>query len=391
MLQGLKPSLALTARMWQAPGCAARAGELARNLQWRSVALITDAQVRRLPVYEAVRASFEACEIETLTFDAVTSDPPTAMIEAALTHLRGPNTDNTTNPAYTIDAVVSIGGGSSIDTAKALAALLADNTSVDDLLAQAPTRALPHLAIPTTAGTGAEASNSTILTDASGRKRAIMADVLPPAYVLLDPDVLIGQPRGLLIACGLDALSHGLESLVSQHATQASRMLSRETIRLVSDALPRLLSADDVAAPTSLPARTALQLGAHLGGAALRHARLGYAHAIAHAAAEHCAIAHGLLVIQAIPTVVEFNRGVASADAAYGEAARVAGFTSIDALLAAMFIACDIAPSYRSLALDQAQRASIVTRCVAGPFHQWNPRRADATQFATLLDTVCNA
>lgn len=177
-----------------------------------------------------------------------------------------------------IDAVVSIGGGSSIDSAKALAALLAGNTSVDDLLAQAPTRALPHLAIPTTAGTGAEASNSTILTDATGRKRAIMADVLPPAYVLLDPDVLAGQPRGLLIACGLDALSHGLESMVSQHATRASQMLSRETIRLVSGALPQLLRADD------LDARTTLQLGAHLGGAALRHARLGYAHAIAHAA-----------------------------------------------------------------------------------------------------------
>ena len=384
MLQGLNPSLALTARMWQAPGCAARAGELARHLRWRRVALITDTQVQRLPVFGAVRASLDACGIETLTFNAVTSDPPIAMIEAALTQLRGPKTRETL-PANAIDAVVSIGGGSSIDSAKALAALLADNTSLDDLLAQAPTRALPHLAIPTTAGTGAEASNSTILTDANARKRAIMADVLPPAYVLLDPDVLIGQPRDLLVSCGLDALSHGLESLVSQHATPASRMLSRETIRLVSDALPRLLRADD------LEARTALQLGAHLGGAALRHARLGYAHAIAHAAAEHCTSAHGLLVIQAIPTVVAFNRGVGSADAAYGEAARIAGFTSIDQLLDAMFAACDVVPSYQLLALDRDQRARIVARCVAGPFHQWNPRRADAMQFATLLEAVCHA
>jgi alcohol dehydrogenase class IV len=274
--------------------------------------------------------------------------------------------------------VVSLGGGSSMDTAKALAACLAEDRAATTLMERRPARALPHLAIPTTAGTGAEASDSALLTDAEGRKRAVIADCLAPAFVLLDPQVMAGQPRGLLVSAGLDALSHGVESLVSRQGTHASRMMSRECIRLVAAALPRLLGH-----PEDEDAQSAIQLGAHLGGAALRLARLGYAHALAQAAAEHRDDSHGMLVARALPAIVAFNSKVAAP--LYDEAARMAGHRSMPELVERLLLAGGVTPGFRDLGLSMAERESIVARCAAGPFHAWNPRRAQAADFALLL------
>lgn len=355
------------AAVWQGAGAAGHAGHVAADAGWRRVLLVLDPGVATLPVAHRLRGSLREAGVATLTFDGVQTDPPIASIAAALAPLDG----------AVPDAVVSLGGGSAIDTAKAIAACLAEGRAPETLPDMPPRRALPHLAVPTTAGTGAEASNSTILTDPAGRKRAIIADCLAPRAVLLDPTVLQGQPRGLIVSCGLDAFSHGLESLVSRQGTLASRMLSRECIRLVARALPRLL-----AVPDDADAMAELQLGAHLGGAALRLARLGYAHAIAHAVAEHRRAPHGLLVAQALPEVLRFNTPAAAP--LLDEAAPGGMAPLLDALMAA----CGVAPGYGPLALSAAERDAVVARCVAGPFHQWNPRRADEAAFRAMLDRL---
>jgi alcohol dehydrogenase class IV len=359
--------LAPGAAVWQGAGAIGFAGRVVAEAGWRQALLVLDPGVAALPAAETLQAALREAAADVVVFDGVRPDPPMASVADALAALGG----------MAPDAVVSLGGGSAIDTAKALAACLAEARSPEALADTPPRRALPHLAIPTTAGTGAEASNSSILTDAAGRKRAIIADCLAPRAVLLDPTVLVGQPRGLLVACGLDAFSHGLESLVSRQGTTASRMLSRECIRLVAGALPRML-----AAPDDADAMAELQLGAHLGGAALRLARLGYAHAIAHAVAEHRHAPHGLLVAQALPEVLRFNAAVAASlmdDAAPGGMAQ---------LLDRLMEACGVAPGYGNLALSPVERDAIVARCVAGPFHQWNPRRADDATFRDILDRL---
>lgn len=359
--------LAPGAAVWQGAGASAQAGRVCAEAAWRRVLLVLDPGVAALPVARRLRDSLQEAGIEAPVFDGVLPDPPIAGVDAALASLEG----------AVPDAVVSLGGGSAIDTAKAIAACIAEARGPATLPDAAPRRALPHLAVPTTAGTGAEASNSAILTDAAGRKRAVIADCLAPRAVLLDPTVLEGQPRTLVVACGIDAFSHGLESLVSRQGTPVSRMLSRECIRLVARALPRLLaSADDA------DAMAELQLGAHLGGAALRLARLGYAHAIAHAVAEHRRLAHGLLVAKALPEVLRFNAPAAAS--LLDEAAPGGMAPLLDGLIAA----CGIAPGYAELGLTLAERDLIVARCVAGPFHQWNPRHADAAAFHAMLDRL---
>ena len=368
-IKGLAPLLTPSARVWQAGGVLSHAGEAATSAGWRRVLVVTDHGIAQSPLMTRLRASLAAAGIESTLFNGVTPDPPIGMVADALAGIG------------TADAVVSLGGGSSIDTAKALAACLAEGRGPASLVEVPPTRALPHLAIPTTAGTGAEASNSAILTDGAGRKRAIIAECLAPALVLLDPDVVAGQPRGLLVACGLDALSHGLESLVSKDGGPASRMFSRECIRLVARGLPRVL-----AAPEDAAARAELQFGAHLGGAALRLARLGYVHALAHATAEHRHLPHGLLVARMLPAVIAFNTPVAGA--LYDEAARMAGHADMPALVEALLQAGGVAPGYADLTLTADERAAIVARCVAGPFHTWNPRTANAEDFARMLDAA---
>jgi alcohol dehydrogenase class IV len=365
-LTSLPPLLAPSARVWQGAGLLEVAGEVARGAGWRRVLVVTDPGVAGLPMLSVLLRSMAEEGVETTLFDRVATDPPIAMVEEALAAAGAP------------DAVVSLGGGSSMDTAKALAACLAEGRAATTLAERPPGRALPHLAIPTTAGTGAEASNSALLTDAAGRKRAVIADCLAPAFVLLDPQLLASQPRGLLVSAGLDALSHGLESLVSRQGTNASRMLSRECIRLVGASLPHVLQR-----PEDEDALAALQLGAHLGGAALRLARLGYAHAIAHAAAEHRDEAHGTLVARALPAIVAFNSSVAAP--LYDEAARMAGHRSMPELVERLMAAGGVTPGFRDLGLSMAEREAIVARCIGGPFHAWNPRRAEAADFALML------
>jgi alcohol dehydrogenase class IV len=360
-------ALAPSARVWQGAGVLARAGEVAALAGWRRVLIVTDPGIAGLPLLARLQESLAASGVATDVFAEVAADPPVAMVQAALAK------------AGTPEAVVSLGGGSSIDTAKALAACLAEGRGPASLAEAPPARALPHLAVPTTAGTGAEASNSAILTDEAGRKRAIIAECLPPGYVLLDPEVLAGQPRGLVVACGLDALSHGLESLVSKQGGAASRMFSRECIRLVARALPRVL-----ARPADAEGRAELQLGAHLGGVALRLARLGYAHALAHAVAEFRHLPHGMLIARILPAVVAFNMPVARV--LYDEAAQMAGHADMPGLIATLMQAGGVTPGYADLALTGAERAAIVTRCVAGPFHAWNPAPAVAADFARMLD-----
>jgi alcohol dehydrogenase class IV len=365
-LTSLPPLLAPSARVWQGAGLLELAGEVAHGAGWRRVLVVTDPNVAQLPLLPVLLRAMAEEGVETTLFDRVASDPPIAMVEEARAKAGAP------------DAVVSLGGGSSIDTAKALAACLAEGRACATLVEALPRRALPHLAIPTTAGTGAEASNSALLTDAEGRKRAVIADCLAPAFVLLDPQALLGQPRRLLVSAGLDALSHGVESLVSRQGTNASRMMSRECIRLVGAALPRVLGQ-----PEDEDALGALQLGAHLGGAALRLARLGYAHALAHAAAEHRNEAHGMLVARALPAIVAFNS--AAAAPLYDEAARMAGHRSMTELVALLLREGGVTPGFRDLGLSMAERDAIVRRCLGGPFHAWNPRRAEAADFASML------
>ncbi|TAM59391.1 MAG: iron-containing alcohol dehydrogenase [Chloroflexota bacterium] len=261
-----------------------------------------------------------------------------------------------------IEVVVGIGGGSALDTAKAVAGLLPGGRSVRDHLEgvgpglpfSGPT--LPFIAVPTTAGTGSEATRNAVLTERGphGFKRSFRDERLVAVEAVVDPDLLIGAPPALIAANGLDALTQLLESYVSLRAGRATDALALDGLAAVRDALPawhaaasardRALEASTGssgprAAPEpvgpeegSAEARAAMAYGALLSGICLANAGLGAAHGLASPLGAHLPIPHGAACGAVLEAVVEAN--IAALTARSPEASALDRYARLGRILA---------------------------------------------------------
>ncbi len=206
------------------------------------------------------------------------------------------------------DSIVSVGGGSVIDTAKGIAILLTEGGSILDyqgfqLLTR---RQTPHLAIPTTAGTGSEVTYFAVIKDHEAKRKLIFGDHhIIPDVAILDPALTVGLPPVLTAATGLDAFSHGLEALTSAQREPMSDALGLHAIRLIREFLPVA-----VARGPDLAARGQMLIGATLAGAAFSNAQVGLLHAIAHVVGARHGVHHGTANAIAMPHVMRYNNGV---------------------------------------------------------------------------------
>lgn len=211
------------------------------------------------------------------------------------------------------DWVAAVGGGSVLDLAKAAAGLLDAPAPVADYQAGTPVppATLPLLAVPTTAGTGSEATVVAVLTDSRrDLKQSIRHPTFMPRVVILDPLLLHDCPRPTIAAAGLDALTQAYESHVSRHATPFTRALSALALRSIVRALPAFHDGDRAAAREMLE-------GSYLAGVALSHARLGVVHGLAHPLGARWRAAHGLVCACCLPAVLRFNAPAVAADHAW--------------------------------------------------------------------------
>ncbi len=203
------------------------------------------------------------------------------------------------------DSIVSVGGGSVIDTAKGVAILLREGGSLLDwqgfqLLTRPQT---PHVAVPTTAGTGSEVTCYAVVKDHDNKRKLIFGDHhIIPNVAILDPVLTVGLPPLLTAATGLDAFSHGLEALTSAQREPITDALGLHAIRLITAHLPAVMkNANDVAA------RGQMLAAATLGGAAFSNAQVGLVHAIAHVVGARHGVHHGTANAIAMPHVMRFN------------------------------------------------------------------------------------
>jgi alcohol dehydrogenase len=197
-----------------------------------------------------------------------------------------------------IDGLISLGGGSVLDSGKALSLMLARGSS--DLRAVEnfeiyTDRVLSHIAIPTTSGTGSESSHSAVIKDGS-HKRLIAGRALYPHTALLDPRIMQKMPMRLAIATGLDAWTHAWESLTSLQSNPISQAIARAALKSLARELPRLATH-----PSDLGLRLALAESASLAGIAFTHSMLGMAHALGHTLASLVPIHHGEAVTLFFP------------------------------------------------------------------------------------------
>jgi alcohol dehydrogenase len=248
---------------------------------------------------EAAR-SLKARRMVVHVFHEFQANPNSAMVEAGRDFAAPHN----------INLIVAVGGGSSMDCAKAINFLLTNGGKIRDFwgYGKATQPLLPMIAVPTTAGTGSEAQSYATITDAGTGARMACGDRKAVFQVaLLDPKLTVSQPRALTAASGFDALSHALETLVTTRRTALSDCFSRSAWRLVNAGLEGVL-----AEPQDLEARGELLIGAHFGGLAVENSALGAAHACAYPLTAHYGLPHGASVALVLASVVEWNQVVAA-------------------------------------------------------------------------------
>jgi len=287
--------------MLTGPGSSIELARLIADRGARSVIVVTDGVLVQLGVVEPVLNALKEAGLAVTVFAEVEPDPNIAIIMAGLERLR---TSGAT-------AVLAVGGGSSIDTAKAMIACYARGRRPEDLDGYFKIRApvLPFFAVPTTAGSGSEVTIASVVSDpGAGRKFAIVDNKLIPAAIALDPNLMSGLPAHVTAATGMDALTHAIESYLSTLATPATQALSVAAARAILRDLPRACeNGGDIAA------RQSLAVASCMAGMAFTKVSVGYVHAIAHQLGPLYHLPHGYLNAILLPYVLDFYLGDATA------------------------------------------------------------------------------
>ncbi len=203
------------------------------------------------------------------------------------------------------DGLISVGGGSAIDTAKGMAIVLTEGGSIRDHqgASRLSRRQTPHIAVPTTAGTGSEVSLYIVVKDrAAHEKMHFMEDRIIPDTAILDPSMTLGMPRGLTAATGADALTHAIEAYTSINRNPIADAMALGAIQLIAEFLPRA-----VADGSDRVARGQMLLAANLAGQAFNSTGVGLVHAMAHVIGARHSVHHGTANAICLPYVMRFN------------------------------------------------------------------------------------
>lgn len=286
-----------------------RASELASLLPQGPVLFVTDQGVHGHGLTTGCLAAFTQSEREVIVFDAVEADPSRATLLAAVE----------TGRQAGVASVVGFGGGSPMDVAKLAAYLIGSGDDLDTIwgVGNATGRRFPLALVPTTAGTGSEATPVAVITVEGDEKRGVNSPSLIADWAVLDADLTVGMPRHLTAATGIDAIVHAVEAYTSARAKNpVSDVYAREALRLLS---ANLLPACEQ--PGNRDARAAMLLGAHLAGLAFANAPVAGVHALAYPLGGVHHLPHGLSNALMLRHVLAFNAEAARSD--YAELAEI--------------------------------------------------------------------
>lgn len=292
-----------------APNGVEQLGEYCNTRQFKQVLLVTDPGIVQLNLHQSIVSSLDRSNIAFHIFSDVQVDPPIHVVESAIEFARSKD----------IDAVIGLGGGSSLDTAKLIAALTHSEQSITDVLGieKIHQSRLPLLQIPTTAGTGSEVTPISIVTTADDKKMGIVSTVLLPDLAILDASLTLNLPAHITAATGIDAMVHAIEAYTSAIKKNLySDMLAKQALGLLSKNIQTAVHDGQ-----NMTARSNMMLGATLAGQAFANAPVAAVHALAYPLGGRFHIPHGLSNSLVLPHVLRFN--ATSASALYGQLADI--------------------------------------------------------------------
>ena len=282
-----------------AAGASQQAGAQGPLKKAQRVAVVTDKGVAAAGVLGRVVEPLGAKV--AFVDDGVIPDADCAHIDALAAKMKEAN----------VDVILAVGGGSVIDTAKCAAAVLAKGKPIAELegMATVRTKLAPLVCVPTTAGTGSEATQFAVVKDrVEGRKRILMDTSLVPAHSILEPELLVGLPREITAATGVDALAHAIEAMASRMWNPIATSLATNAVLLLRDSFARSLSHGD-----DVEARAGCLVAANMAGQAISSAMLGACHAFAHALGALKGVPHGVANGVFLVPVMKVNAGPAYA------------------------------------------------------------------------------
>jgi alcohol dehydrogenase class IV len=276
-----------------------RLGELCLELGFRRTLLVTDKGILACGFVEKATSLLTDSGVTVFTFHDFDSNPNTTMVEAGRDFAA----------QLEIDSLIGLGGGSSMDSAKAINFLLTNGGAMQDYWGYGKTRApmLPMIGIPTTSGTGSEAQSYALISDAQTHVKMACGD--PGAafrIAILDPLLTVSQPATVTATAGYDAISHAVETFVTTKRNPASEIFSLEAWRLLEANYERVISNSQ-----DIEGRGAMQLGAYWAGLAIENSMLGATHACANPLTASYDTDHGVAIGLMLPHVVRWNGAAA--------------------------------------------------------------------------------
>jgi alcohol dehydrogenase class IV len=367
-------------------GASDNAGPELKTLGARKVFIVTDEVLWKLGVLKRIVVSLKAENLEFQVYDRLPSEPTVEFVEDGTKLFKESGAN----------IILAVGGGTPIDTAKAISVMATNQGSIDEFMGanKVPSPGIPVVAVPATAGTGSEVTIFTVITSTkTGVKMLIASPYLMPRLAIVDPLLTLTMPKGLTAATGLDALTHAIEAYVSRKAQPMTDVLAMSAIRLLAENLPRAW-----ANPNDLDAREKTMLGAYQAGLSFGNASVALVHGMSRPIGANFHVAHGMSNAVLLGPVMEFSlpgnpRRYADIAAALGEnvvgladtdAARV-GASAVKRLIKQLEI-----PRLRDLGIDkrkfQEAIPQMIEAAIASGSPANNPRTATKEEMAEIYN-----
>ena len=307
-----------------------------KNRGFKKAFVASDPDLIKFEVTKKVTDILDDAQIDYVIFSEIKPNPTIENVQAGVELFKETKAD----------CIVAIGGGSSIDTAKAIGIIINNPEFADvrSLEGVAPTKnkCVPIIAVPTTAGTAAEVTINYVITDAQNNRKMVCVDVHDiPVVAVVDPDMMSTMPKGLTAATGMDALTHAIEGYITKGAWELSDMFHLKAIEIISKTLRG-------AVENTKEGREGMALGQYVAGMGFSNVGLGIVHSMAHPLGALYDTPHGVANAIILPTVMEYN--APETGEKYKEIARAMGVENVDSMSV---------EEYRKAAIDAVRQLSV--------------------------------
>ncbi|QLB12250.1 lactaldehyde reductase [Bisgaardia hudsonensis] len=283
---------------------------------FKKALVVTDKDLVKFKVAEKVTALLDQAGLAYEIFDEVKANPSVDIIKRGVAKFK----------EVGADYLIAIGGGSPIDSSKAIGIII-NNPEFSDVLSLegvAPTKkkSVPVIAVSTTAGTAAEVTINYVITDEAKKRKFVCVDVNDiPTVAIVDPDMMASMPKGLTAATGMDALTHAIEGYITKAAWELTDALHLKAIELISRHLRSSVNGEP-------EGREGMALGQYVAGMGFSNVGLGVVHSMAHPLSAYYDTPHGIANAVLLPYVMEFNKNYTGEK--YREIARAMGVKGVD-------------------------------------------------------------